>query len=63
MRPARFEVSLRDLVWEAVYVPIADGVGAIATRLNFVQFLTIRRYLALVFVSLVGLLVALAVAP
>ena len=38
-------------------------VGAIATWLNFVQFLTIRRYLALVFVSLVGLLLALAVAP
>jgi formate hydrogenlyase subunit 3/multisubunit Na+/H+ antiporter MnhD subunit len=63
MRSARFEVRLRDLVWEAAYVPIADGVGAIATRLNFVQFLTIRRYLALVFVSLVGLLVVLAVAP
>ncbi len=63
MRPARFEVQLRDLIWELVYVPISDAVGAIATRLNFVQFLTIQRYLALVFVSLVGLLVALAVAP
>jgi hydrogenase-4 component B len=56
-------VELRDLIWDGVYVPIADGVGAIANRLNFVQFLTIRRYLALVFISLVGLLIALAVAP
>jgi len=63
MRPARFEVALRDLIWDGVYQPISDGVGAIATRLNVVQFLTIRRYLALVFVSLVVLLVALAVAP
>ena len=63
MRPARFEVQLRDLIWDMVYMPIANGVGAVASQLNFVQFLTIRRYLALVFVSLVGLLVALAVAP
>jgi hydrogenase-4 component B len=62
MRPARFEAQLRDLIWDIVYLPIADGVGAVASRLNFVQFLTIRRYLALVFVSLVGLLVVLAVA-
>jgi hydrogenase-4 component B len=63
MRPARFAVALRDLIWDFLYVPIADGVGAAATRLNFMQFLTIRRYLALAFISLVGLLIALAVAP
>jgi formate hydrogenlyase subunit 3/multisubunit Na+/H+ antiporter MnhD subunit len=63
MRPARFEVSLRDLIWEVIYLPIANAVGAVATRLNFVQFLTIRRYLALVFMTLVVLLTALAVAP
>jgi formate hydrogenlyase subunit 3/multisubunit Na+/H+ antiporter MnhD subunit len=63
MQPARFKIDLRDLIWDVIYVPIADGVGAIANRLNFVQFLTIRRYLALVFVSLIGLLIALAVAP
>ena len=63
MRPARFEAGLRDLIWDGLYAPISVGVGAIASRLNIVQFLTIRRYLALVFVTLVGLLVALAVAP
>ena len=54
---------MRDLIWDGLYVPIAVAVGAVATRLNVVQSLTIRRYLALVFVTLVGLLVALAVAP
>jgi hypothetical protein len=63
MRPARIEVRLRDLVWDSLYLPLSSGVGAIADRVNFVQFLTIRRYLTLVFVTLVGLLVALAVAP
>jgi formate hydrogenlyase subunit 3/multisubunit Na+/H+ antiporter MnhD subunit len=63
MRPARIEVRLRDLVWDSLYMPLSTGVATIADRLNFVQFLTIRRYLTLVFVTLVGLLVALAVAP
>jgi len=63
MRPARIEVRLRDLVWDSLYLPISSGVAALADQLNFVQFLTIRRYLTLVFVTLVGLLVALAVAP
>ncbi|MGE3284181.1 MAG: hydrogenase 4 subunit B [Alphaproteobacteria bacterium] len=62
-RPARFEAVVRDLIWDGLYVPIAVAVGTVATRLNVVQFLTIRRYLALVFVTLVGLLLALAVAP
>ena len=63
MRPARIEVKLRDLVWDSLYLPISSGVAAIADQLNSVQFLTIRRYLTLVFVTLIGLLVALAVAP
>ena len=63
MRPARFDVVVRDLIWDGLYAPISVAVGAVATRLNVVQSLTIRRYLALVFVTLVGLLAALAVAP
>ena len=64
MRPARFEVvAARPDLGHAVRADRRTGSGSIATRLNFVQFLTIRRYLALVFVSLVGLLVVLAVAP
>ena len=43
MRPARFAVELRDLVWDTLYAPIAGGVGFAADRLNRLQFLTIRR--------------------
>jgi len=63
MSPARFEVTIRDLLWDWIYVPIAAGVGFAADRLNALQFLTIRRYLTLVFVTLVTLLMVLALWP
>jgi formate hydrogenlyase subunit 3/multisubunit Na+/H+ antiporter MnhD subunit len=59
-RPARLEVSVRDLVWDWFYAPIANGVGQVADRLNRLQFLTIRKYLGLVFGALVILLMGLA---
>ena len=48
-RPARLTVELRDLIWDAAYEPIATFIGYAADRLNVLQFLTIRRYLTLVF--------------
>ena len=60
LRPARFEVTVRDLIWETLYAPLARAVGVAADRLNKMQFLTIRRYLSLVFLSLVGLLLVVA---
>ncbi|MEK1889338.1 MAG: hydrogenase 4 subunit B [Phyllobacterium sp.] len=60
-RPARFTLKKRDLIWEGVYEPIAGAVWYIAERLNHVQFLTIRRYLSLVFLALVILLLVLAI--
>jgi NADH:ubiquinone oxidoreductase subunit 5 (subunit L)/multisubunit Na+/H+ antiporter MnhA subunit len=51
--PARLSVELRDLVWDACYAPIAGLIGFGAERLNVLQFLTIRRYLTLVFAALV----------
>ncbi|HXJ00777.1 MAG TPA: hydrogenase 4 subunit B [Micropepsaceae bacterium] len=60
-RPARLRVELHDVIWDRLYVPLAGGVGFIATRLNVLQFLTIRRYLSLVFLTLVALLLVLAV--
>ncbi len=60
-RTARIEKTSHDLVWELAYVPLAGAVGWLATTLNVLQFLTIRRYLSLVFVTLVLLLLALAV--
>ena len=58
--PARFTLVLRDHIWDWLYQPIALGVGIAATRLNALQFLTIRRYLTLVFATLILLLTVLA---
>ena len=63
VQPARFEATLRDLIWDWLYLPIVAGVGLAADRLNTLQFLTIRRYLTLVFVTLVTLLTVLALWP
>ncbi len=62
-RPARFHVEVKDLIWDSIYVPIAGAVSFAADRLNHLQFLTIRRYLSLVFAALVMLLLVLAVWP
>jgi hydrogenase-4 component B len=61
VRPARLRIELHDLVWRGIYAPIADAVGFASTRLNRLQFLTIRRYLSLVFATLVTLLLVLAI--
>ncbi|HEY6023609.1 MAG TPA: hydrogenase 4 subunit B [Pseudolabrys sp.] len=61
--PARLTVELRDLIWDAAYAPIAAFIGYATERLNVLQFLTIRRYLMLVFAALVLLLLVLAIWP
>lgn len=60
LRPARFQVDLRDLAWELIYIPVTSAVSVAAERLNRFQFLTIRQYLSLVFSALVFLLLVLA---
>jgi formate hydrogenlyase subunit 3/multisubunit Na+/H+ antiporter MnhD subunit len=62
-QPARLTVVLHDPVWEALYAPVAVGVGFAADRLNHLQFLTIRQFLSLVFAALVILLLVLALWP
>jgi NADH:ubiquinone oxidoreductase subunit 5 (subunit L)/multisubunit Na+/H+ antiporter MnhA subunit len=59
-RPARFEVVVHDPIWESLYAPISGAVAFAAERINKLQFLTIRLYLSLVFLALIGLLLALA---
>jgi formate hydrogenlyase subunit 3/multisubunit Na+/H+ antiporter MnhD subunit len=59
-RPARLHVEVHDLIWAFVYAPLARTVRLVADRLNRMQFLTIRRYLSLVFLALVALLLVLA---
>ena len=61
--PARLTVELHDLIWDALYAPIAVGIAFAAERLNHLQFLTIRSYLSLVFAALVLLLLVLAIWP
>ncbi len=60
LTPARIVKSSRDPVWETFYAPVARVVSLSAETLNQLQFLTIRRYLAFVFLALVALLLALA---
>ncbi len=61
IRPARLRIELHDLIWEGMYAPIAGAVGVSSEWLNRLQFLTIRRYLSLVFATLVTLLLVLAI--
>jgi hydrogenase-4 component B len=61
--PARLDVEVHDPVWETFYQPIAGGLDFAADQLNHLQFLTIRRYLTLVFLYLVTLLLVLALWP
>jgi formate hydrogenlyase subunit 3/multisubunit Na+/H+ antiporter MnhD subunit len=58
--PARLTVQVHDLIWDALYAPIAIGIGFVTQYINILQFLTIRRYLSLVFAALVLLLLVLA---
>jgi hydrogenase-4 component B len=60
-RPARIVVQLSDPAWTLLFGRIAAAVDSVAGLLNKLQFLTIRRYLMLVFCSLVILLIGLAV--
>jgi hydrogenase-4 component B len=59
--PARLTVEVHDLIWNALYAPISGLVAFAAERLNVLQFLTIRRYLSLVFAALIVLLLVLAI--
>jgi hydrogenase-4 component B len=54
-------VTVRDPIWDTLYAPLARFVAVASDRLNILQFLTIRRYLSLVFAALVLLLLVLAI--
>jgi formate hydrogenlyase subunit 3/multisubunit Na+/H+ antiporter MnhD subunit len=60
LEPARYEARVPDPIWSGLFLPIASVVGAAATRLDRVQFLSIRVYLSLVFGLLVLMLLVLA---
>jgi len=60
-RPARFSVVLIDHLWRAFYAAPGRAVIGLSSWLNILQFLTIRRYLVLMFAALVILLSIAAV--
>ena len=57
-----FAVTLRDFAWEWCYAPVARAVSWASDTVNPLQFLTIRRYLTLMFAALVLLLSIIALA-
>jgi NADH:ubiquinone oxidoreductase subunit 5 (subunit L)/multisubunit Na+/H+ antiporter MnhA subunit len=60
MRAASFHLRVLDPAWHFAYGPLARGIGRVATALNRLQFLTIRRYLTLVVLTLIALLTVVA---
>jgi formate hydrogenlyase subunit 3/multisubunit Na+/H+ antiporter MnhD subunit len=60
VRAGSFGLRILDPAWQYAYGPVARGVGAVSAALNQMQFLTIRRYLTLVFCTLIALLVLVA---
>jgi hypothetical protein len=61
--PARFTAIVHDPVWDTLYAPLTSFLDFATEKLNVLQFLTIRRYLSLVFAALVLLLLVLAAWP
>ena len=60
IRAGHFGLRILDPAWRYAYGPVSRGVGAVSLALNQLQFLTIRRYLTLVFCTLIALLVLVA---
>jgi formate hydrogenlyase subunit 3/multisubunit Na+/H+ antiporter MnhD subunit len=58
---ARLRVDLHDTVWETFYQPVVRLVNWLADRFTTLQFLTIRKYLTLVFATLVLMLVIIGI--
>jgi hydrogenase-4 component B len=53
---ARLTITLRDLVWDTIYAPITTAIWFGTEKLNYLQFMTIRKYLSVVFAVLTLLL-------
>jgi formate hydrogenlyase subunit 3/multisubunit Na+/H+ antiporter MnhD subunit len=60
LRAARYHVKVLDPIWRYAYGPLARWILKSTTVLNQLQFLTIRRYLTLVFTTLILLLLMVA---
>jgi len=60
IRAGSFRLRVVDPAWHLAYGPLARMVTTVSMSLNRLQFLTIRRYLTLVFCTLIALLVVVA---
>lgn len=60
MRAAHYYVKIFDPAWRFAYGPAGRAVLTVSGKLNRLQFLTIRRYLTLVFAALIVLLIVVA---
>jgi formate hydrogenlyase subunit 3/multisubunit Na+/H+ antiporter MnhD subunit len=54
---AKLDVVLHDTIWEAFYLPVIEGLSAFTERLTKFQYLSIRKYLMIVFGALIALLI------
>lgn len=63
LRPSVITRRIHDPAWDAIFAPVEAAVNAAAALLNRFQFLTIRRYLGLVFGLLVVLLAVVGLSP
>jgi hypothetical protein len=61
LRPARLGVAVHDHILEQFYLRPAGWIVRLSLALNTMQFLTIRRYLVLMFTALIVLMVMAAV--
>ncbi|MTJ81150.1 MAG: hydrogenase 4 subunit B [Telmatospirillum sp.] len=59
--PARFTLFITDPLWTGLYLGLQRVIDAIADRVNHLQFQTVRRYLLMMFLTLVLLLLVVAV--
>jgi NADH:ubiquinone oxidoreductase subunit 5 (subunit L)/multisubunit Na+/H+ antiporter MnhA subunit len=59
--PAKLTVRVIDPIWQYLYLGIVRMVDFVADRVNRMQFLTVRRYLLMMFATLVFMLLVVAV--
>ncbi len=57
---ARLTITLRDLIWDTIYAPVSGAIWFGTEKLNYLQFMTIRKYLSLVFAALIALLLGVS---
>lgn len=58
--PARFTLKMSDPIWDGLYLRLWALVNWLADRVDRTQFLTVRQYLMMMFLTLLAMLLAVA---